>query len=133
MTASSRILCIDSSRRRLRGLADALRRAGFDVWTAKSVSNAMCLAPGLHFDVIVVDHHSSQARPEVWDCLSETQPSLPILVHSGAGKGPELCRHLRLVSNSTKPQNSELVLALLLLLLGDASGSKPRVPKIAAA
>lgn len=132
MTAS-RILCIDSSIRRLQDLTDALRRAGFDVWTAKTASDAMCLASGLHFDVLVVDHHSSQTRPEVWDCLSESQPSLPILVHSGAARGPELCRHLRLVSNSGKPQNPEVVLALLLLLLGDTSGSNPRVPNIAAA
>jgi CheY-like chemotaxis protein len=131
--ASSRILCIDSSSRRLRDLTEALRRAGFDVWTAESASAAVCLASGLHFDVLVVDHHSSKSRQEVWDCLSEAQPALPILVHSGAAKGPELCRHLRLVSNSGKTENPEIVLALLLLLLGDGTGSTHDVTDLAAA
>ena len=128
-----RILCVDSSPRRLHDLTDTLQKAGFDVWTARGASDAVCLAASLDFDVMVLDHASSLARPEVWNCLSDSKPSLPILVHSGAARGTELCRHLRLVSPPEPPQNPEVVLALLLLLLGDGTGSNPKPREWAAA
>ena len=128
-----RILCVDSSARRLRDLTDTLKKAGFDVWTARGASDAVCLAASLDFDVLVLDHASSLARPEVWNCLSDSKPHLPILVHSGAAKGPELCRHLRLVTPPEAPDNPEVVLALLLLLLGDGTGSSPKSHEWAAA
>ena len=134
MTHSAhRILCVDSSPRRLHDLTDTLQKAGFDVWTARGASDAVCLAAALDFDVMVLDHASSLARPEVWNCLSDSKPSLPILVHSGASRGTELCRHLRLVPSAEPPQNPEVVLALLLLLLGDGTGSNPKPREWAAA
>ena len=128
-----RILCVDSSPRRLRDLTETLQKAGFDVWTARGASNAVCLATSLNFDVMVLDQASSLARPEIWHCLSDSRPNLPILVHSSPAKGNELCRHLRLVAPSAPPQNPELVLALLLLLLGDGSGSSSKTHEWAAA
>ena len=128
-----RILCVDSSPRRLHDLTDTLQKAGFDVWTARGASDAVCLAASLDFDVMVLDQASSLARPEVWNCLSDSKPSLPILVHSGTAQGAELCRHLRLVSPPEPPQNPEVVLALLLLLLGDGTGSNPKPREWAAA
>ena len=128
-----RILCVDSSPRRLHDLTDTLQRAGFDVWTARGASDAVCLAASLDFDVMVLDQASSLARPEVWNCLSDSKPTLPILVHSGVARGSELCRHLRLVSPPEPPQNPEVVLALLLLLLGDGTGSNPKPREWAAA
>jgi CheY-like chemotaxis protein len=128
-----RILCVDSSPRRLHDLTGTLQKAGFDVWTARGASDAVCLATSLNFDVMVLDQASSLARPEIWHCLSESRPNLPILVHSRPAKGNELCRHLRLVSPSEPPQNPEVVLALLLLLLGDGSGSSPKTHEWAAA
>jgi DNA-binding NtrC family response regulator len=121
-----RILCVDSSPRRLHDLTDTLQKAGFDVWTARGASDAVCLASSLNFDVMVLDQASSMARPEVWNCLSDAKPSLPILVHTGPAKGNELCRHLRLVAPSAAPPNPEVVLALLLLMLGDGTGSNPK-------
>lgn len=130
---SHRILCVDSSPRRLHDLTETLQKAGFDVWTARGASDAVCLGTALDFDVMVLDHASSLARPEVWNCLSDSKPQLPILVHSGSHKGNELCRHLRLVSSPEPPQNPEVVLALLLLLLGDGTGSNPKTHEWAAA
>ena len=127
------ILCVDSSPRRLQDLTDTLQKAGFDVWTARGASDAVCLATSLNFDVMVLDQASSLARPEIWHCLSDSRPNLPILVHSRPAKGSELCRHLRLVAPSAPPQNPEVVLALLLLLLGDGSGSTPKTQEWAAA
>jgi len=121
-----RILCVDSSPRRLHDLTDLLGKAGFDVWTARGASEAVCLAASLDIHVMVLDQASSLARPEIWNCLSESKPHLPILVHSGPSKGNDLCRHLRLVSPPAPPQNPEVVLALLLLLLGDGSCSDPK-------
>lgn len=120
------ILCVDSSPRRLHDLTDVLRKAGFDVLTAGGASDAVCLAASLNIDVMVLDQASSLARPEIWNCLSESKPHLPILVHSAPSKGNEVCRHLRLVSPPESPQNPEVVLALLLLLLGDGTSSDPK-------
>jgi CheY-like chemotaxis protein len=131
--SAHRILCVDSSVRRLHDLTDTLQKAGFDVWTARGASDAVCLAAALNFDVMVLDQASSLARPEIWSCLADSKPRLPILVHSGSAKGGELCRHLRLVSPSAPPQNPEVVLALLLLLLGDGSSSNPKTQEWAAA
>ena len=130
---SHRILCVDSSPRRLHDLTDTLGKAGFDVWTARGASDAVCLASALDFDVIVMDQASSMARPDVWNCLSDSRPYLPILVHSGPARNNELCRHLRLVSPAAAQQNPEVVLALLLLLLGDGSESRPKKQEWAAA
>lgn len=77
--STTRILCVDSSPRRLRELTDALERAGFEVWTARGASDAVCLVSGLPFDVVAIDQLSASARPEVWNCLAESHPTLPIL------------------------------------------------------
>jgi len=53
--STTRILCVDSSPRRLRELTDALERAGFEVWTAGGASDTVCLVSGLHFDVVAID------------------------------------------------------------------------------
>ena len=117
--STARILCVDSSPQRLRQLTDALETAGFQVWTASGASDAGCLASGLHFDVVAIDQSSALARPEVWNCLSESNPALPILVHSGAPRRV-LCRNVSSVHSS----NHEIVLALLLLLLEEDPASK---------
>jgi DNA-binding NtrC family response regulator len=133
MTRSTpRILCVDSSARRLHDLQGALERAGFEVWTARGASDAVCLVSGIQFDVMAMDQVSSLSRPEVWECLAESQPGLPILVHSGVPKMSALCRHSQVVS-SGQSQNPEVVLALLLLLLEDGPTSRPRRQEWAAA
>jgi len=129
--STARILCVDSSPQRLRQLTDALESAGFQVWTASGASDAVCLASGLHFDVVAIDQSSALARPEVWSCLSESNPALPILVHSGAPRRV-LCRNMQAVS-SVHSSNHEIVLALLLLLLGEDPSSKDHKPQCMAA
>jgi DNA-binding NtrC family response regulator len=130
--STPRILCVDSSPRRLRELQGALERAGFEVWTARGASDAVCLVSGIHFEVVAMDQTSSLLRAEVWDCLAELQPGLPILVHSGVPKMSALCRHSQVVSSGPS-QNPEVVLALLLLLLGNSQSSGPRTHQWAAA
>jgi DNA-binding NarL/FixJ family response regulator len=116
MSLGARILCIDSSSLRLREITEVLKKANFEVWTARGASDAMCLTAGLHFDALAVDQASTQVQPEVWRCLAETQPELPVLVHSAQQKSGDPCRKLELPQ--TSPRISEVVLALLLLLLG---------------
>lgn len=130
--SSARILCVDSSPRRLHELTDALERAGFEVWTAFGASDAVCLASGLHFDVVAIDQASASARPEVWNCLAETHPALPILLHSGAHQMSTLCRNYQVVSSGPS-SNHEIVLALLLLLLGGRPASGVGNPQFIAA
>lgn len=130
--SNARILCVDSSPRRLRELTDALERAGFEVWTAFGASDAVCLASGLHFDVVAIDQVSALARPEIWNCLAESHPALPILVHSGVPRMSTLCRKSQVVSSGPSSSH-EIVLALLLLLLGERPASGVGKPQFVAA
>ena len=127
-----RILCVDSSARRLHELKGALEKAGYEVWTAGGASDAVCLASGLRFDVVAVDHASTRARAELWDCLADLHPELPILVHSGMSRMSTLCRYSQVVSSGTS-HDPEVVLALLLLLLGNHYSSPAHSPELAAA
>lgn len=124
MSPGHRVLCIDSSSHRLKEIADALRRADFEVWTAQGAGDAICLAAGLHFDALAVDHASRQLQPEVWHCLAETQPELPVLVHSGAEK-PAAQRCGQGAAARRPSAISEVVLALLVLLLGNPALPQP--------
>jgi DNA-binding NtrC family response regulator len=130
--STARILCVDSSHQRLRELTDALEKAGFEVWTASGASEAVCLVSGLHFDVVAIDQISASTQPEVWNCLAESHPTLPILVHPGASHISMLCRNAHMISSGPSG-NHEIVVALLLLLLGDAPRSKVRKPQSIAA
>jgi len=126
-----RILCVDRSARRLRELKSVLERAGFEVWTALGAMDAVCLASGLHFDALAVDQASSRLRQEIWSCLADLQPALPILVHSGSPKLSSLCRHSQVTS--TGPSESfEVIVALLFLLLG-GQVAEAHAPDLAAA
>ena len=129
---TSRILCVDGSSRRLQELTDALQQSGFEVWTASDASEAVCLVSGLHFDVVAIDQRSALAQPEVWNCLAESHTTLPILVHSGLPRPSMLCRNTQVVSSGPSA-NQEIVLALLLLLLGDGPASKVRKAQSVAA
>lgn len=114
---AARILCVDSSTLRLQGLTRTLGKAGFETWTARGASDAMCLASALRFDALVMDKASSSRRSDIWACLSHAQPELPILVHEGTSRTVTLCGEAepRTVERSLNP---EVLLAMLVLLLG---------------
>ena len=116
MSAGPRVLCIDSSSHRLKEITEALQQAQFEVWTAQGASDAVNLAAGLHFDALAVDHAWTQLHPDVWDSLAEAQPELPVLVHSGADRPQQRFGEVAVEKKSSRI--SEVVLALLLLLLG---------------
>jgi len=123
MSPGLRVLCIDSSSLRLKLIAETLKKADFEVWTASGASDALCLAAGLHFDALAVDEASTHVSSDLWKCLGETHPDLPMLVHSGLQRVPMLCKE---ETQPRKPSRiSEVVLALLLLLLGDAPLAQP--------
>jgi len=119
MSPGLRVLCIDSSSLRLKLIAETLKKADFEVWTANGASDALCLATGLHFDALAVDEASTHVRADLWRCLVESQPDLPMLVHSGLQRVAEPCREA--VHSKKSSRISEVVLALLLLLLGGTS------------
>ena len=114
---AARILCVDSSTLRLQGLIRTLGKAGFETWTAGGASDAMCLASAIRFDALVMDKASSARRSDIWTCLSQAQPDLPILVHEGTSRAVALCgeTEARSVERSVNP---EALLAMLVLLLG---------------
>jgi DNA-binding NtrC family response regulator len=113
---TARILCVDSSNLRLQVLTRTLGKSGFEVWTAQGAGEAVCLASGLRFEAVVVDRMSSLERSDIWQCLTEVQPQLPILVHEGTARAVELCGGTD--RDGTRSINPEVVLALLMLLLG---------------
>ena len=117
MSPGLRVLCIDSSSPRLKLIAETLKKADFEVWTASGASDALCLATGLHFDALAVDEASTHVRADLWKCLVETQPDLPMLVHSGLHRVPAPCGEA--VHSKKSSPISEVILALLLLLLAD--------------
>lgn len=114
---TARILCVDSSDLRLSMLTRTLEKSGLEVWTARGASEAVCLASGLHFEALVVDRLSSLQRSEIWQCLTEADPQLPILVHEGTSRAVELCGGSG--REGLRPINPEVVLGLLMLLLGE--------------
>jgi hypothetical protein len=113
---TARILCIDSSNLRLSMLTRTLEKSGFEVWTGRGASEAVCLASGLHFEAVVVDRLSSLQRSEIWQCLIEAHPQLPILVHEGTSRAVELCGGSE--REGLRSINPEVVLGILMLLLG---------------
>ena len=114
---TARILCIDSSHLRLQMLARTLGKSGFEVWTAQDAGEAVCLASGMRFEALVVDRTSSRLRSDIWQCLTEAQPQLPILVHEGTARAVELCGGS--AREGTRSINPEVVLGILMLLLGN--------------
>ena len=122
MSRGLRVLCIDSSSPRLKLIAETLKKADVEVWTAMGAGDAICLAAGLHFDALAIDEASIRVRADLWKCLAETQPDLPMLVHSGtkrvSGPGREMA------NSKMSSRISEVILALLLLLLRDAPLSR---------
>jgi CheY-like chemotaxis protein len=114
---TARILCVDSSSLRLQGLIRTLGKAGFETWTARGASDAVCLASALRFDALVMDRLSSSRRADIWKCLAQDQPNLPILVHEGTARAITLCGESE-PRNLERPVNPEVLLAMLVLLLG---------------
>ena len=105
-----RILCVDSSASRRYAIARALENAGFRVWTAGTVKDAVSMALGLRFDAVVADREASSRSPSVWDHLRETQPLLPVFIHS---------RGSTLPGSGDRPDGVtlEMILAVLTILL----------------
>lgn len=116
---TARILCVDSSELRLGMLTHTLTKSGFEVWTARGASDAVCLASGLQFEAVVVDRPSSLEHSDIWRCLTEAQPQLPILVHEGTARAVKLCGGTE--KDGVRPINPEVVLAILMLLMGKES------------
>jgi DNA-binding NtrC family response regulator len=114
---TARILCLDSSSLRLQGLIRTLGKAGFETWTARGASDAVCLASVLRFDALVMDRVSSSRRADIWRCLAQAQPELPVLVHEGTARAIKLCGEPE-PQNLERPVNPEVLLAMLVLLLG---------------
>jgi hypothetical protein len=113
---TARILWVDTSDLRLSILTRTLEKSGFELWTARGASDAVCLVSGLHFEAVVVDRLSSLQDSEIWQCLIEAQPQLPILVHEGTSRAVEFCGGSR--REGLRSINPEVVLGILMLLLG---------------
>jgi DNA-binding NtrC family response regulator len=116
-TRIARVLCVDSSELRLQNLKRTLEKAGFEAWTAWGASDAVCLASSVPFDALIADQTSYCKRADIWECLAQSHPRLPILVHEGKARAVGLCGEWE---SRTVPRNvnPEALLAMLVLLLG---------------
>lgn len=113
---TGKILSLDSSELRLQSLKRTLEKAGFEVWTAIGASDAICLASSVRFDALVADRESLSRRTDMWKCLRQFQPELPVLVHEGKTVAVSLCGETG-PRTATRPVNPEVILAMLFLLL----------------
>jgi len=109
--SSGRILLVDSSVARAQSFCEALAKAGWEIWPGRSVQDALVLAAGLPFDVVVAHESSTRLHPELWEQLSESVSHACWLVHAD--------NRARIASeNSRKVLGSDpaLILAILMLL-----------------
>ena len=79
------------------------------------------MAFGLRFDALVMDQAASLKSSLIWNCLRESQPHLPIFIHSRDSENPGVG-----VGQPGKSSSPELILACLNILLN------PVTPKPAA-
>lgn len=86
-----RILCIDSSDSRRNKLAVVLQDAGFDVWTARSIGDALLMADVLRPAAILADRPSAVSHRAEWEKFKDMFPRVPVLVHSAAPNMAALC------------------------------------------
>jgi hypothetical protein len=59
-----------------------LAKAGWEIWPGRNVQDALLLASGLPFDVVLAHEASTRLHPELWQQLSESVPDACWLVHT---------------------------------------------------
>jgi hypothetical protein len=109
--ASCRILLVDSSVPRAQALCGTLAKAGWEIWPGRSVRDALVLAAGLQFQVVLAHEASMRQHPELWQQLAEAIPSACWLVHG------ESLRRSPAASGGVLGSDPALILAVLMLLL----------------
>ena len=126
-SSSVRIQCVDSSDTRRVHLHTMLEKAGFDVWMARDVSDAISLATRLPLDAVVADQPSTLGHEESWEKLMAIRSALPVLVHSAA---PHMggCSASAGDFAAVRTGNPQVIMAILTLLLGPAGRHEPEVP-----
>jgi hypothetical protein len=110
--ASCRILLVDSSVPRAQALCGTLAKAGWEIWPGRSVRDALVLAAGLQFQVVLAHEASTRQHPELWVQLAESIPAACWLVH-----GENLRRLDRPAGCGVLGSDPALILAVLMLLL----------------
>lgn len=109
---SCRILLVDSSVPRAQALCGTLAKAGWEIWPGRTVQDALVLAAGLRFQVVVAHEGSTRRHPELWDQLAESIPAACWLVY-----GETLLRSQPTPRCGVLGSDPALILAVLLLLL----------------
>ena len=70
------------------------------------------MAFGLRFDALVMDQAASSKSPAIRNCLRESQPHLPIFIHSRVLENPRAG-----LNQPDKSSSPKLILACLTILL----------------
>ena len=110
--ASCRILLVDSSIPRAQTLCGTLARAGWEIWPGRNVQDALLLASGLPFDVVLAHEGAMRLHPELWEQLAESVPGACWLVHT-----EDLRRSKPQSSCGVLGSDPALILAVLMLAL----------------
>jgi hypothetical protein len=109
--ASCRILLVDSSVPRVQAFCGAFAKAGWEIWPGRNVQEALLLAAGLSFEVVVAHESSTRQHPELWEQLAASVPGACLLLHAddvrrGGAKGGRVLG-----------SDPALILAVLMLLI----------------
>jgi hypothetical protein len=118
--ASCRILVVDSSVVRAQALCGIFAKAKWEIWAGRNVRDALVLAGGLTFDVVLVHESSTQQHPELWEQLAEWVAGACWLVHA-----EDAPRGRSKLGCGVLESDPALILAVLMLLVeqGPAVGS----------
>jgi hypothetical protein len=116
--ASCRILLVDSSVPRVQALSGTLAMAGWEIWPGRTVQDALLLATGLPFQIVLAHEATMREHPELWKQLAELIPAACWLVH-----GEEQSR-LKAGRGGVLASDPALILAVLMLLLEQQPASR---------
>jgi len=117
--ASCRILLVDPSVPRAQALCGTLAKAGWEIWPGRNIQDALLLAAGLPFDVVLAHEGTTRLHPELWKQLAESAPGACWLVHT-----EDLRRHKPQSSRGVLGSDPALILAVLMLVLEERPATR---------
>ena len=116
---SCRILLVDSSIPRVQAFCGTLAKAGWEIWPARNIQDALVLAAGLPFQVVLAHEASTRPHPELWQQLADSLPHACWFVHAEGSR-----RSHSADSGAVLGSDPSLVLAVLMLLLEGRAASR---------
>ena len=80
---SAKILYVGDSAARLNAVKSVLEDQGYEIWTAREISDAIRVLRALEFEAVLVEQGLMERNPEQARRLDRVHSGLPILTVSG--------------------------------------------------